>query len=349
MKLKPIALGISIMALAGATAHAQDRTQQGAQPQDSQQSMQQDSTRQQPSAQGQGAWSGAATGPSSSPMAVQDEKSQGLQASGREQGAYGNGSSATSGESMQSAQSRTTLPASELIGQKVVDSQGKDLGEIDEIIIDLESGNTRAAVLSVGGILGVGGKQVALPMSDIRRGQEGRLTASIDKEKLEDAEGFAKGQMPGMDDEYWARTSGASGNGGQSSGSAASQGATNGGTASQGAGGAQQAKDMNLVRASKLKGREVQDQGGNAVGKVDDVVVSITDGKVEHLVVDVKDAGQAQIKPDALSSGTGDMLVANMSREQIASQATPSREQQERPPSGQAQRSGGPPQERPRS
>jgi sporulation protein YlmC with PRC-barrel domain len=268
-----------------------------------------------------------------------------MQASGREQGAYGNGSSAASSQAGQSAQGQRTLRASELIGEKVVDQHGEEVGEIDEIVIDLNSGNARAAVLSVGGFLGIGDKQVAVPMSDIGRGQGGEFTANLDKKKLEDAEGFAKGQMPGMNDEYWART------GGQSSGSTT----TNGGAPATGAsGGAQQSPDMNLVRASEMEGREVQDRSGNAVGEVRDVVVSVSDGKIEHVVVDVKDAGEARINPDAFSSGTGDRLVVDMSREQLASQAMPSRDQREsrsqtgQPLSGQAQRSGGwPPQERP--
>lgn len=304
MKLKPIVLGISIMALAGATAHAEDRAKQTAQaqPKASQQPMQQQSA-----------------------------------------------------QAGQPAQGQKTLRASELIGKKVVDTRGKDLGEIEEVVFDLNSGRVRAAVLNVGGFLGIGDKQVAIPMGEIKRGQGGKFTANLDKKKLEDAEGFAKGQMPGMNDEYWARTASASGSGGQSSRSG-SPATANGGKSSAGASSGQPSQGMNLVRASEMEGRNVQDRSGNAIGEVRNVVINLTDGKVEHIVVDMNDAGQARIPANAFSSGTGDKLVVNMSREQLASRSAGTREARQlsrgeaaQPSAVEAQRSSSQPQERPRS
>lgn len=296
MRLNPIALGISIMALAAASAHAQDaQTRANAQPQSSQQSTQQGSLQQQP---------------------TQHSSMQG---------------------SAQQPSMQKTVRASELMDRNVVDKQGRNLGHIDEIVIDLNSGKAHAAVLSVGGFLGIGDKHVALPMGEITRGEGGKFTADLDRKKLEDAEGFAKGQMPGMDDEYWARTT--STDRGQSSDSTGSQATPTRGGISQG---------MNLVRASEMDGREVQDRSGNAVGEVRDVLLSATDAKIEHFVVAVKDAGEVLIKPDAFSSGIGDRLVVNESREQLASQATAPREQRQairsqpaQPSTSQGQRTGG--------
>lgn len=202
-----------------------------------------------------------------------------------------------------SQKSQSEMPVGELIGMKVTDSQGKDLGEITEVVIDLQSGKAHAAVLEFGGFMGIGDKQFAFPMSELKPGKDkNKLTVNVDKQKLENAEGFAKGQMPGMDADYWSRV------GGQA------------GQASAGGGG-QQGQKMNLVKASDMKGKEVQDKSGQQVGEIQDIMVDISDGTLKNIVIDVKDAGKATVQASSLSSGTDDKLVIDMTQDQLKSQA----------------------------
>lgn len=54
-----------------------------------------------------------------------------------------------------------------LIGASVVDSSGEEIGEIDDVVIPVGGSGEARAVLSVGGIAGVGDKLVAIPFDDV--------------------------------------------------------------------------------------------------------------------------------------------------------------------------------------
>jgi sporulation protein YlmC with PRC-barrel domain len=54
------------------------------------------------------------------------------------------------------------LGASALDGNKVLSSEGEDVGKIKEIMLDVRSGHIAYAVLSVGGFLGIGDKLLAI-------------------------------------------------------------------------------------------------------------------------------------------------------------------------------------------
>ena len=58
---------------------------------------------------------------------------------------------------------RQLLPASTIEGTGVQNAAGEDLGEINELMIDLEKGRIAYAVLSFGGFLGLGDKLFAIP------------------------------------------------------------------------------------------------------------------------------------------------------------------------------------------
>jgi sporulation protein YlmC with PRC-barrel domain len=66
----------------------------------------------------------------------------------------------------------TPPPASLLsravIGARVKNAEGKDLGEIDQLVIDLKSGQVSHAVIGVGGLAGVGETKVVVKWSDLR-------------------------------------------------------------------------------------------------------------------------------------------------------------------------------------
>ena len=63
----------------------------------------------------------------------------------------------------QRSEAATLLAASEIKGAKVTNFQNQEVGDIDELLIDGESGQVRFAVLSVGGFLGLGSTKVAVP------------------------------------------------------------------------------------------------------------------------------------------------------------------------------------------
>jgi len=76
--------------------------------------------------------------------------------------------------------------ASALIGTKVRNANKESIGKIDDIYLDKDAKVTDV-VISVGGFLGVGSKDVAVKWSDITIGQEDNsvvLTTSLTKEAL---------------------------------------------------------------------------------------------------------------------------------------------------------------------
>jgi sporulation protein YlmC with PRC-barrel domain len=56
------------------------------------------------------------------------------------------------------------LSASEIIGNKVVNREGEQLGNIKDLMIDLDDAQIACAVLSFGGLLGLGDKLFAIPL-----------------------------------------------------------------------------------------------------------------------------------------------------------------------------------------
>ncbi|MCL5974782.1 MAG: PRC-barrel domain-containing protein [Gammaproteobacteria bacterium] len=94
------------------------------------------------------------------------------------------------------------LSASSLEGDKVKNTQGEDLGNVKDIMINTEGGQVQYYVLSFGGILGMGDKLFAIPPQAIAVDTQNKcLILNVDKEKLENAPGFDKDNWPNMADE----------------------------------------------------------------------------------------------------------------------------------------------------
>ena len=71
------------------------------------------------------------------------------------------------GDEMEVAQPAGTYMASELTGEPVQNGDGEDLANIDDFVID-EGGQISHVVVSFGGFLGLGDKQVMLPWDQIQ-------------------------------------------------------------------------------------------------------------------------------------------------------------------------------------
>jgi sporulation protein YlmC with PRC-barrel domain len=106
--------------------------------------------------------------------------------------------------------------ASHLMGQDVQGSDGEDIGSIADLVIDTGSGQIQQVVIRSGGVLGVGGKQVAIDFSELQlvpnEGVQANLTqdqldgmpefdddttVSLDAQATAPATGAAPGAVPG--------------------------------------------------------------------------------------------------------------------------------------------------------
>lgn len=96
------------------------------------------------------------------------------------------------------------MAADTLQGSTVVNPAGETLGEIQDIMIDIPTGRVAYAVLSFGGVLGIGSKLFAIPWNALTL-DAGRecFMLDIDRERLKHAPGFDKSHWPSMADPGW--------------------------------------------------------------------------------------------------------------------------------------------------
>lgn len=96
------------------------------------------------------------------------------------------------------------MGAATLTGDSVVNHNDESLGDIKEIMLDMRSGRVAYAVLSFGGLLGMGDKLFAVPWSALRLDTVNkRFVLNAEKAKLESAPGFDKDRWPNMADVSW--------------------------------------------------------------------------------------------------------------------------------------------------
>jgi sporulation protein YlmC with PRC-barrel domain len=90
--------------------------------------------------------------------------------------------------------------ATRLRGTSVLGSDGVKIGSVDDILLD-RSGSIKALVIGVGGFLGIGAKDVAIPFKQFQvvPGTDGKsdvLTLSMTKDQLADAQDFKPYEPP---------------------------------------------------------------------------------------------------------------------------------------------------------
>ncbi len=98
------------------------------------------------------------------------------------------------------------MGADTLLGNDVYNNADEDLGDIKEFMIDMATGKVAYAVLSFGGILGMGDKLFAVPWAALKLDTVNkRFTLDVTKEAMKDAPGFDKDKWPRMADATWAQ------------------------------------------------------------------------------------------------------------------------------------------------
>jgi sporulation protein YlmC with PRC-barrel domain len=100
------------------------------------------------------------------------------------------------------------MRSSSIAGMKVKNAEDKELGAINDLVIDINTGKVRYAAVSYGGFLGVGDKLFAIPWSKFTvKGAEGEryLVLNVDVETLKNAPGFDQNTWPDTASAAWAR------------------------------------------------------------------------------------------------------------------------------------------------
>ena len=182
------------------------------------------------------------------------------------------------------------LRASQLVGARVRNAAGDSLGEIEELVIPSGDEDEMLVILSVGGVLDIGDKLVALPYDDLRVSADGD-TFYIDRTEAQlkaapafayDARADVQARSVRPVDRDPQRVTPAA--------PARTATTTTDRPRTTEARTVTAAKSANVVldvfdyRASDLIGASVLDDRGESVGKVDDIVVSTEDDKL-HAVI----------------------------------------------------------------
>lgn len=97
------------------------------------------------------------------------------------------------------------MGAHKLLGDDVYNRDGEKLGDIKEFMVEMATGHIAYAVLSFGGVMGLGDKLFAVPWAALSLDSANkRFTLDVTKDALKDAPGFSKDRWPSMSDKTWA-------------------------------------------------------------------------------------------------------------------------------------------------
>jgi sporulation protein YlmC with PRC-barrel domain len=91
-----------------------------------------------------------------------------------------------------------------IIDSGVINLEGKSIGTIDDLVVDIDTGRIVYAVLEFGGFMGVSDKLFAVPWQSLSSvPAEGIFILDQSKAKLEKAPGFDRDNWPDLGDRSW--------------------------------------------------------------------------------------------------------------------------------------------------
>jgi sporulation protein YlmC with PRC-barrel domain len=93
--------------------------------------------------------------------------------------------------------------ASKLMGKEVKNDQGERLGKVKDLIIS-QNNFVTFAIVSVGGAVGIGDKQIAVPMTDLNHSED-TITVAATADQLKNASKTATGDWMAYSDQEWTR------------------------------------------------------------------------------------------------------------------------------------------------
>lgn len=93
------------------------------------------------------------------------------------------------------------IAATRVNGTYVYNHQDENIGTIEDVMLDKQSGRVAYAIMSFGGFLGMGERYHPLPWSTLRYDTaKGGYVVDLSKEVLEGAPSYARDEDPNWDD-----------------------------------------------------------------------------------------------------------------------------------------------------
>jgi sporulation protein YlmC with PRC-barrel domain len=88
-----------------------------------------------------------------------------------------------------------------LLNEHVTDIEGRDIGKVEDLVLDYASGSIDFAVVKFGGFLGMGGKYHVIPWELVNIDTERRaFTMDVSKEQVDRAPAFDSNNVPDVED-----------------------------------------------------------------------------------------------------------------------------------------------------
>ncbi len=179
--------------------------------------------------------------------------------------------------------------ASDLIGRDVTGSNGEKIADVSDLAVDLESGQALLAILSYGGVIGVGAEHTAVPLTALKLD-----TTDPDKCHLNSSEADLKA-APKFDASRWADYTDAShlktyydtyGARMDYPNSTTAEGKVPKSQADREARSLSRTQSMGaLERASKLLGATVRNSMNDDLGDVNEILLDVPNGRIVDVVL----------------------------------------------------------------
>jgi len=174
------------------------------------------------------------------------------------------------------------LRSGDIIGLAVRNKAGEHLGKIDDLVVDMKSGDVRYAALSFGGVAGIGSKLFAVPwnamtfvMGEPNKANSRHFVFEATKDQLDNSPGFDSSHWPNVADPKWASSIDKHYN-------VKRQEEPSPNTTEQGR---QTIAYETVFRGSKIKGMDVRNNANEHLGSIDELVIDVTKGHIEYLAL----------------------------------------------------------------
>ena len=96
------------------------------------------------------------------------------------------------------------LTATSIIGDKVINKAGEDMGKIKDIMINIKEGTIQYLIIEFGGFIGLGEKLFAIPFVALKlNAKEQNFILDVEKDFLEAAPGFNPEHWPETNSHYF--------------------------------------------------------------------------------------------------------------------------------------------------
>jgi hypothetical protein len=92
----------------------------------------------------------------------------------------------------------SSLRGEEIIGQTLYGANGEEIGEVSNLVAK-PGGTSPDLLVGVGGFLGIGEREVAVPLNEVQMGTDNRLTTGMTKEQIEAMQPYDKNSYQDWD------------------------------------------------------------------------------------------------------------------------------------------------------